>query len=221
MSVESYEEFINENIFVSNDGISKYIFEFYYIISTFGENETKLIIESVYSDFIDDSVVSYNELLNRELNDFSIIYQLPIIFFVLIAVVSFVNMNITIKLLVKDRIKFIKTLYIVGMKFSDLVKIGFSRVKNTLEEVKTHKNIGLFLIAFYLMSDALVALFAFIPIYARTTLQLTVSEIAVIFLIIQLIAFPTTLIFGIISDKISSKKMLLTTLCLWIIIVIL
>src|SRR3989339_198038 len=123
MSVESYEEFINENIFVSNDGISKYIFEFYYIISTFGENETKLIIESVYSDFIDDSVVSYNELLNRELNDFSIIYQLPIIFFVLIAVVSFVNMNITIKLLVKDRIKFIKTLYIVGMKFSDLVKI--------------------------------------------------------------------------------------------------
>ena len=89
------------------------------------------------------------------------------------------------------------------------------------KEVKTHKNIGLFLIAFYLMSDALVTLFAFIPIYARTTLQLTVSEIAVIFLIIQLIAFPTTLIFGIISDKISSKKMLLTTLCLWIIIVIL
>ncbi len=123
MSVESYSEFIDDEILVTNNGTSKYIFEFYYIYSTLEENEVQLIIESIYSDFIDDSVVSYNQLLNYELNNFSIIYELPIIFFILIALVSFVNMNITIKLLIKDRTKFIKTLYVLGMKFNDLVKI--------------------------------------------------------------------------------------------------
>lgn len=106
-------------------------------------------------------------------------------------------------------------------KFKNLVKIGFSRVKQTLKEVKLHKNVGLFLIAFYLMSDALVTLFSFITIYAKDTLNIPMSEITILLLMAQLIAFPSTLVFGIISDKISSKKMLLSSLFIWIIIVIL
>ncbi|MEK7547898.1 MAG: MFS transporter, partial [Patescibacteria group bacterium] len=102
-----------------------------------------------------------------------------------------------------------------------LVGIGCSRVFNTIKDIKKYKDIAWFLLAFYFVNDALVTIFAFVPIYAKTTLSFTVSEITILLLLVQLIGFPATLFFGWLSDKKGSKKILLSTIFIWGMIVIL
>src|SRR3989344_984200 len=106
-------------------------------------------------------------------------------------------------------------------KLFELIKIGFSRVKHTLKNLKTHKNIAWFLVGFYFMNDALVTLFSFMAIYAKTTLSMSLSEITIALLIVQLVGFPSAVFFGYLSDKKGAKKILLSTLGVWILIVLL
>lgn len=96
-----------------------------------------------------------------------------------------------------------------------LVKIGFKNTFDTIKNLKKHKNIARFLVAFYFINDALVTLFAFIPIYARTTLSFSISEIAILLIIVQLIGFPSAVFFGWLSDKKGPKKIVLLTIVLW------
>lgn len=91
-------------------------------------------------------------------------------------------------------------------KLFELIKIGYSRIKDTLKNIKTHKNIGIFLLAFYFMSDALVTLFSFMAIYARDTIKLSVSEITIALFLVQIIGFPSAVLFGYLSDKKGAKK---------------
>ena len=91
---------------------------------------------------------------------------------------------------------------------------------NTIKDIKRHKRIAWFLAGFYILNDALVTIFAFVPIYAKVTLQMTFTEIAIILLIVQIIGFPAAIFFGWLSDKRGSKKILLTTIFLWSLIVL-
>jgi len=102
-----------------------------------------------------------------------------------------------------------------------LLKIGALSAWSTIKEIKKYKNIAWFLLAFYFVNDALVTIFAFVPIYAKTTLSFSVSEITMLLLLVQIIGFPSTLFFGWLSDKKGSKKILLSTIFVWGIIVIL
>jgi len=101
-----------------------------------------------------------------------------------------------------------------------LLKISCKNVLDTIKGTRKYKDIAWFLLAFYFVNDALVTLFAFVPIYAKTTLSFSVSEITILFLLIQLIGFPSTIFFGLLSDKKGSKKILLFTIIIWMIIII-
>lgn len=105
--------------------------------------------------------------------------------------------------------------------FIQVIKSGIKRTFQTLKNVKQHKSIGLFLIAFFFLNDALVTVFAFISIYATTTLGLSITQIFIILFIVQLVAFPAAVIFGLWSDKIGPKKVLLTTILGWIVVLFL
>lgn len=102
-----------------------------------------------------------------------------------------------------------------------LTKIGFRRIAGTIRNIREHKTIAWFLLAFYLMNDGLVTLFAFTPIYGRTTFNLTFEEITPLILFIQLIGFPAATFFGWLSDRRGSRKILLATIAIWTIILIL
>jgi UMF1 family MFS transporter len=101
-----------------------------------------------------------------------------------------------------------------------LAKVGIKNTLQTLKEVRKHKNIAWFMVAFYLVNDALVTLFAFIAIYGRQTLSMQFSEIAMILLLIQLIGFPSAILFGWLSDQKGAKKILLFTLAVWCVIIV-
>jgi len=103
--------------------------------------------------------------------------------------------------------------------FSALVKYGVKSVIGTIKNLKQHKNIAWFLVGFYFVNDALVTIFAFTPIYARTTFGMEFKEILTLLLIVQIIAFPAATIFGLLSDRKGSKKILLFTIAVWAIIV--
>ncbi len=104
--------------------------------------------------------------------------------------------------------------------FLFLLKKGFSTTLQTLKNVKQHKNIAWFLLGFYLFNDALVTIFAFVPIFAKVTLQMDFSEIALLLFIVQLIGFPASVFFGWLSDKKGAKNILLVTLILWCFIIV-
>ncbi len=99
-----------------------------------------------------------------------------------------------------------------------LTKNGFKRVVSTIQNFKNFKEVLLFLLGFYLFNDALVTLFTFIPIFAKTTLGMTIPQIGTLLLGVQVLAFPFTVFFGWLSDKIGSKPVLLFTLTGWIVI---
>ncbi len=105
--------------------------------------------------------------------------------------------------------------------FTQRIRQSIQRVLETLKDIKQHKTIAWFILGFYFMNDALVTLFAFVSIYAKTTLSLTFSEIAGILLLIQIIGFPSAVFFGWLGDKYGSKRILLSTLTTWCLIVIL
>jgi UMF1 family MFS transporter len=138
---------------------------------------------------------------------YKLTFPLTSLFFLLFALPSF----IFIKEKKKTKIK--NTLI-------EKIRLGFKKTFKTLKEVRKHKRIAWFLLAFYILNDALVTLFAFVSIYATTTLSMSLSEIAVIFLIIQGIGVPATIFFGWLSDKKGPKKILLLTILIWILIII-
>ncbi len=123
--------------------------------------------------------------------------------------------SLPIFIFVKDKIK---------AKNSDsiltLAKIGFKNTFSTIKAVKKYKTIALFLLALYFLDDGLVTLFAFISIYAVTTLSLTISEVLKVYVIVQIIGFPSAVFFGWLSDKKGHKKILLTTIGIWGLVVI-
>ena len=106
------------------------------------------------------------------------------------------------------------------MGFFNLVKTGITNTLSTIKDIKQYKRVAWFLIGFYLLNDALVTIFAFVPIFIKVTLKMTFSEITTLLLIVQLIGFPATIFFGWLSDKRGPKKILLTTIVLWGIIVL-
>ena len=103
----------------------------------------------------------------------------------------------------------------------ELSKIGFANTIETFKQFRKEKHLAWFLIAFYLMSDALVTVFAFISLYAIQTLGLSVAEVGTIFIIVQVIGIPSAFFFGWLADKKGQRKILLVTIVVWILIVLL
>jgi UMF1 family MFS transporter len=137
---------------------------------------------------------------------YKLVFPLTALFFFLFSLPSFI--------FIKEKYEDRKLL-----PFSFLIKYGVKSVVGTIKNLKQHKNIAWFFVGFYFVNDVLVTLFSFSPIYARTTFGMEFKEIFMLLLIVQIIAFPTATIFGLLSDKRGSKKILLFTIAVWTLIV--
>jgi MFS transporter, UMF1 family len=97
---------------------------------------------------------------------------------------------------------------------------GYVRLKSTFRNFKKYRNIAVFLLAYFLYIDGVNTIIIFSSIFARETLQMTFTEIILLFIIVQTSAIIGSTIFGIVSDKIGHKKTLMITLIIWIGIVV-
>ena len=137
---------------------------------------------------------------------YKLVFPLTALFFFLFSIPSFI--------FIKEKSEGKKS-----EPLSFLIKHGIKSVIGTIKNLKQHKNIAWFLVGFYFVNDALVTIFAFTPIYARTTFGMEFKEILTLLLIVQIVAFPAATIFGLLSDKKGSKKILLFTIAMWALIV--
>ncbi len=97
------------------------------------------------------------------------------------------------------------------------LKIGIERVKSTFINAKKYKNIGRFLLSYFIYVDGINTVIIFASIFARHTLNFSLVEILTFFLTVQSTAILGSVIFGIIADSIGQKKTLSITLLLWIV----
>lgn len=106
----------------------------------------------------------------------------------------------------------IKTSYVVH---------GFRKLIDTLKNIRKHKNLFIFLVSYFLFSNAFSILALYISIYAKNTLNLTLFEIVILFIFGQILTAACSLLFGWLTDKVGAKNTITFTLFIWIIIIIL
>jgi UMF1 family MFS transporter len=99
------------------------------------------------------------------------------------------------------------------------IKIGFSRVFNTISHLKYVKNLATFLVAYFFYVEGVNTVIFFAGNYASTTLGFTTQEILVFFVTVQTTAILGSVFFGIVSDSIGQKRTLIITLVIWLITV--
>ena len=97
-----------------------------------------------------------------------------------------------------------------------LASLGFSRTVATARKLIRFKHLMLFVLAFLFYNDAVQTVITVTGAYAEETLGLGTTEIIVVFLIVQFVAFFGAFIFGALAGRVGTKGAILTTLVIWV-----
>ncbi|NLL67907.1 MAG: MFS transporter [Clostridiaceae bacterium] len=91
------------------------------------------------------------------------------------------------------------------------VKNSFKRLASTVTNIKKHKTVAVFLIAYFLYIDGVDTIIKMVVPYATTVLgtdALDTFTLLAILLVIQIIAFPCAIIYGNLAKKYSTRLMI-------------
>ena len=94
---------------------------------------------------------------------------------------------------------------------------AFKAVASTLREIKKHKRVAIFLIAYWLYIDGVDTIVRMAIAYG-SDIGLDASSMITALLLTQFVGFPATLVFGIFADKIGFKKILTIGISIYILI---
>ena len=100
------------------------------------------------------------------------------------------------------------------------IKNSFKRLGHTLKNIKTHKVVVVFLIAYFLYIDGVDTIIKMVVPYAQAVLggdSLDMFMLLGILLIIQIIAFPCAILYGILAKKYSARTMIIVGIATYII----
>jgi UMF1 family MFS transporter len=106
------------------------------------------------------------------------------------------------------------------IRASDAIKKGFKEIKSTIAQVLKHKNIVIFLIAFFLYIDGVHTVIAMAVDYGLS-LGFQSADLITALLIVQFIGFPFSYIFGKLGDRLGAKKSLKIGIIFYLIITVL
>ena len=94
---------------------------------------------------------------------------------------------------------------------------AFKAVVSTLREIKKHKRVAMFLIAYWLYIDGVDTIVRMAIAYG-SDIGLDASSMITALLLTQFVGFPATLVFGIFADKIGFKKILTIGISIYILV---
>ncbi len=159
-------------------------------------------------------------------------------FLILILILPFIKGELEQVNLVNIRLTFIITalfflffsipafLFLRDLPFKNPEKIttsyinhAFKKLHETLKSIRKYKNLFIFLISYFLFSNAFSILALYISIYAKNTLNLSLFEIVMLFMFGQILTAIFSLFFGWVTDRIGVKITINITLCIWIVII--
>lgn len=96
------------------------------------------------------------------------------------------------------------------------VNTSFNDIIIFIKQWRQHRDLFKFLLATYLINDALSTLIFFTSIFATETLNLSSSEIMIALFLFQVVAIPMTILVTYIAEKTSYKIVFIATILLWI-----
>jgi MFS transporter, UMF1 family len=99
-----------------------------------------------------------------------------------------------------------------------LARLGFARTVATARKLFGFKHLMLFVLAFLFYNDAVQTVIAVTGAYAEETLGLGTTEIIIVFLIVQFVAFFGALMFGAIAGRIGAKGAIMASLVVWVLV---
>ncbi|MFW9808541.1 MAG: MFS transporter [Candidatus Thorarchaeota archaeon] len=98
-----------------------------------------------------------------------------------------------------------------------LAMVGFKRVARTFRELKNYQGIRLYMVAYFLFSDAITTVIYYAALYGETVYAFSTTDILIFFAVTQLAAIPGAFIFGYVADRIKTKPTLMITLLIWVV----
>jgi UMF1 family MFS transporter len=105
------------------------------------------------------------------------------------------------------------------LSFPTIVRRGFTQLRTTVGHIRQYKDVTRFLTAFFIYNDALLTVILFAGIFANQTLHFGMTQLAIWFGMIQIIAVIGSILFGRFADKRGPKLTIMITLCIWIAVV--
>ncbi|NJL48316.1 MAG: MFS transporter [Leptolyngbyaceae cyanobacterium SM2_5_2] len=101
-----------------------------------------------------------------------------------------------------------------------LIRQAYGQVFTTLRHWRQHASLFQFLAGYYLLSDAIVTLNAFIAIYLSTVFGLGVGQILQLSVLFNLVSVVSTIGWGSVSDRTSPHRLLQSLLGLWVAVIL-
>jgi MFS transporter, UMF1 family len=96
------------------------------------------------------------------------------------------------------------------------VKDGFLRMLSTFKEIRSFRNVFLFLVAYFFVCDAISTVIVFFSSYTVDTLHFSVQENVMLLMLIQLSAAAGSVISGLIAERIGALQTIILTIVVWI-----
>ncbi len=100
----------------------------------------------------------------------------------------------------------------------NFLSVGFKRTAETLRHINNYKNLRTYLLSYFLYIDGVNTIIFFSAIYAQTTLNFTIPDLILFFVIVQITAMAGSFLFGYIADKTDTKKTLSFNILAWAVI---
>jgi len=108
-----------------------------------------------------------------------------------------------------------------GRSLLQLAGHGLQRVGQTLRRLREYREVGKFVLASLFFTDAITTIIVFSATYATVTFEFESRELIVLFIVMNVVAFPSTVLAGYLADLFGAKRTLELTLLLWIAVVLL
>jgi len=102
----------------------------------------------------------------------------------------------------------------------EYVTVGFRRTADTLGHLNRYRETGKFILASLFFTDGITTVISFSAIYATTTFHFSSADLVVLFLVLNVVAFPGSLIAGYLADRLGPKTTLVASLWLWVLTIL-
>lgn len=101
-----------------------------------------------------------------------------------------------------------------------VVGSAFTGLLATLRHVRLFPYVVLFLIAAFLYTDGITTVIDFTSVYTGEVLAFTPKDTIVLFLVLNVVAAPGALVFGLVVDRFGARRSIAVTLVLWSFVVV-